>query len=108
MARVSTKPCTGEEIAACESQECAKGKSQCEKFGYVHDCAKGLAKCPGLPVKMPKESCVTKYLSVIFEDQCKEEGPECVVYEDGACTLNAERYKVFDDYMDRNFYGDDD
>ena len=98
-----TKPCTKDERAACESKECTKGKAKCEKFGHEHDCAKGLTKCAGFPVKMPESSCTTKYMSRAFTNICKKEGPACVVYEDGACTLDAGRWKTFTDYVDEAF-----
>ena len=94
-----TKPCTKEEKKVCEDQVCGKGKEQCEKFGYVNDCAKALVKCAGSPVKMPEKSCTTKYLAPGFGNYCTKTKKTCVAYEEGSCQLDAAAYKAYADIL---------
>lgn len=97
------KACTDEEAKVCQNQECPKGKEQCEKFGYSNDCAKALAKCTGLPVKMPEAVCTTKYMARLFDNFCKNKDPACVAYADGTCTLNAVQANAFVEELSKAF-----
>lgn len=98
-----TKPCTKEEKKVCDDQVCGKGKEQCEKFGYVNDCAKAMVKCAGSPVKMPEKSCTTKYLAPGFGKYCTKKKKTCVAYEEGSCQLDADAYKAYADILMEGF-----
>lgn len=42
----------------------------------------------------------------LFNSVCKNsKDPACVVYADGACTLDESRYKAFVDYVNKNLKG---